>query len=88
MDGTESGKILSFQEDGRVLLASHGVATTVVDVTSRLEVQSRVPLVLLPSAQNVITVERLDNNNNPTSDTAYWQVGCYFNPRIGEVVGL
>ena len=87
MDGTESGKVLSFQEDGRVLLASRGSATTVIDVTHRLETKSQLPLTLLPET-NLVFLERLDNNNNPTSDTAYWQLACFFNPRIGEVIGL
>jgi len=87
MDGTESGKVLSFQEDGRVFLVQSGVSTIVTDVTNRVEVNSQLPLILLPTT-NIVFLERLDNNNNPTSDSALWLVGVFFNPRIGEVVGL
>lgn len=87
MSGNESASLLSFSEDGRVLLGIQGGGTTVEDVTSRLEVQSQVPFVLHPGV-NTIIVERLDSNNNPTNDSAYWQIAVDYNPRIGEVVGL
>jgi len=87
MDGTEAGKVISFSENGKVLMAAKGSATTVTDVTGRVELTSQLPFVL-HSGTNLVFVEYLDSNNNPISDTTLWQVACAFNPRGGEVTRL
>jgi hypothetical protein len=87
MGGDEYGKVVSFEEDGRVLLAWRGSATTVTDVTDRLDISSQVPFVLHPG-YNVISVEFLDPNDNPLSDSYSWEISVAYNHRVGEVVGL
>jgi len=87
LNGTEAGKVISFGEDGKVRIANKGVATTVTDVTERIEIGSQLPFVLHPGT-NIVSVEYLDSNNDPISDTLLWQVACAFNPRSGEVVRL
>ena len=87
MGGDEYGKIVSFEEDGRVLLAWRDSATTVTDVTDRLDISSQVPFVLHPG-YNVISVEFLDPNDNPLSDSYSWEISVAYNHRVGEVVGL
>jgi hypothetical protein len=87
LNGTEAGKVISFREDGKVYIASKGTATTVADVTNRVDISSQLPFVLHPGT-NLVFVEYLDSNNNPLSDTISWQITCAFNPRVGEVVGL
>jgi len=87
MAGDEYGKVISFQEDGRVLLAWRGASTSVTDVTERLDISSQVPFVLHPG-MNVISVEYLDPNDNPIADTYAWGIAIAYNKRVGEVVGL
>jgi len=87
MAGNESGRVVSFQEDGRVLMAWRGYATSVTDVTERLDISSQVPFVLHPG-MNVISVEYLDPNDNPIGDSFSWEFAVAYNQRIGEVVGL
>jgi len=87
MRGDEYGKVVSFEEDGRVLLAWRGWATTVTDVTDRLDISSQVPFVLHPG-YNVISVEFLDPNDNPLSDSHSWEISVAYNHKVGEVVGL
>jgi hypothetical protein len=87
MRGDEYGKVVSFEEDGRVLLAWRGLATTVTDVTDRLDISSQVPFVLHPG-YNVISVEFLDPNDNPLSDSYSWEISVAYNHKVGEVVGL
>jgi hypothetical protein len=87
LNGTEAGKVISFREDGKVYIASKETATTVADVTNRVDISSQLPFVLHPGT-NLVFVEYLDSNNNPLSDTISWQITCAFNPRVGEVVGL
>ena len=87
MGGDEYGKVVSFEEDGRVLLAWRGAMTTVTDVTDRLDISSQVPFVLHPG-YNVISVEFLDPNNNPLSDSYSWEISVAYNHKVGEVVGL
>ena len=87
MRGDEYGKVVSFEEDGRVLLAWRGWATTVTDVTDRLDISSQVPFVLHPG-YNVISVEFLDPNDNPLSDSYSWEISVAYNHKVGEVVGL
>jgi hypothetical protein len=87
LNGTEAGKVISFREDGKVNIASRGAATTVDDVTNRVDISSQLPFVLHPGT-NLVFVEYLDSNNNPLSDTTLWEIACAFNPRTGEVVGL
>jgi hypothetical protein len=87
LNGTESGKVISFREDGKVYIASKETATTVADVTNRVDISSQLPFVLHPGT-NLVFVEYLDSNNNPLSDTIPWQIACAFNPRVGEVLGL
>ena len=87
MAGDESGKLISFQENGRVLIGSRNVQTVVTDVTDRLDISSLIPFVLQPGL-NMVFVDYLDSNNNPINDTSPWQIAVAFNPRIGEVVGL
>jgi hypothetical protein len=87
MGGDEYGKVVSFEEDGRVLLAWRGSATTVTDVTDRLDISSQVPFVLHPG-YNVISVEFLDPNDNPLSDSYSWEISVAYNHKVGEVVGL
>jgi len=87
MEGTEGGKLIVFHESGKVFLADKGIATTITDVTDRVEITSQLPF-SLQSPANSIYVEYLDSNNNPISDTTLWQVSVAFNPRSGEVVVL
>jgi hypothetical protein len=87
MGGDEYGKVVSFEEDGRVLLAWRGSVTTVTDVTDRLDISSQVPFVLHPG-YNVISVEFLDHNDNPLSDSYSWEISVAYNHKVGEVVGL
>jgi hypothetical protein len=87
MRGDEYGKVVSFEEDSRVLLAWRGWATTVTDVTDRLDISSQVPFVLHPG-YNVITVEFLDPNDNPLSGSYSWEISVAYNHKVGEVVGL
>jgi hypothetical protein len=87
MRGDEYGKVVSFEEDGRVLLARRGWATIVTDVTDRLDISSQVPFVLHPG-YNVISVEFLDPNDNPLSDSYSWEISVAYNHKVGEVVGL
>jgi len=84
LNGIEGGKIISFGEDGKVRIATKGVATTVADVTNQVDISSQLPFVLHPGT-NFVFVEYLDSNNNPISDTSLWQIACAFNPRSGEV---
>jgi hypothetical protein len=87
MGGDEYGKVVSFEEDGRVLLVWRGSATTVTDVIDRLDISSQVPFVLHPG-YNVISVEFLDPNDNPLSDSYSWEISVAYNHKVGEVVGL
>lgn len=87
LNGTEGGKIISFGEDGKVRIATRGQATIVADVTNRVDISSQLPFVLHPGT-NLVFVEYLDSNNNPTYDTSSWQIACAFNPRSGEVTAI
>ena len=87
MAGDESGKVISVQENGKVLMATVGQPTTVTDVTYRLSLDSQVPLRLHPGL-NILGLEFLDANDNHVNDTNPWRLVCAFNPRCGEVTGL
>ena len=87
LNGTEGGKLISFNENGKVYLCAKGSAATVTDVTNQVDISSHLPFILHPGT-NLIFVEYLDGNNNPVSDTVQWQVACAYNPRSGEVVRL
>jgi hypothetical protein len=87
MAGDESGKVISVQESGKVLMATVGQPTTVTDVTHRLSLDSQVPLRLHPGL-NILGLEFLDANDNRVNDTNFWRLVCAFNPRCGEVTGL
>jgi hypothetical protein len=87
MAGDESGKVISVQESGKVLMATVGQPTTVTDVTYRLSLDSQVPLRLHPGL-NILGLEFLDANDNHVNDTNPWRLVCAFNPRCGEVTAL
>jgi hypothetical protein len=87
MAGDESGKVISVQESGKVLMATVGQPTTVTDVTYRLSLDSQVPLRLHPGL-NILGLEFMDANDNYVNDTNPWRLVCAFNPRCGEVTGL
>jgi hypothetical protein len=87
MAGDESGKVISVQESGKVLMATVGQPTTVTDVTHRLSLDSQVPLRLHPGL-NILGLEFMDANDNHVNDTNFWRLVCAFNPRCGEVTVL
>jgi hypothetical protein len=87
MAGDESGKVISVQESGKVLMATVGQPTIVTDVTHRLSLDSQVPLRLHPGL-NILGLEFLDANDNHVNDTNPWRLVCAFNPRCGEVTAL
>jgi len=86
-DESQYGRAISFQEDGRVLMASRMEYITVTDVTERLDISSQVPFVLHPG-MNVISVEYLDPNDYPIGDSFSWEISAAYNQRTGEVVRL